>query len=189
MHVSPFSDTFAPLIRQVSDFPKPGVTFNDITPLLCDGAAFGHAIDWLATECRTWSVDVVVGIDALGFIVGASVAHALRCGFVPARKPGKLPRTTEAEGYRQPETRRGGDAHTEPRLEMHGDAFPSGVRVLIVDDVLGGGGTSLAVSRLVTRLSGQVIGFAFLLELVHLGGRQRLAPHEARTVVSYTLEA
>lgn len=188
MHVSPFSARLTPLIERCVDFPKPGVTFNDITPLLADRAAFADSIDWLAAECRKWSVDLAVGIDALGFIVGASLAHALRIGFVPARKPHKLPGTPAGELYGVPETRRGGDAHTQPRLEIPTHAISARARVVIVDDVLGGGGTSSAVARLVTRLSGEVVGFAFLLELEHLGGRRRLVPADACTVVSYSLE-
>lgn len=163
------------------------MTFNDITPLLADGPSFRAAIDWLTTEARALGTETVLGTDALGFIVGSALAHALGVGFIPVRKPGKLPAPRLSEPYDPPETKRAHDTGAPPVLEVHRDSIEPGTRILIVDDVLGGGGTSLAVARLASALKGRVTGFAFLLELRHLGGRKRLADHQVRTVVSYSL--
>jgi adenine phosphoribosyltransferase len=157
------------LVRDVPDFPKPGITFKDITPLLADAAGFALAIDSLATKVRSLGVKAVVGIESRGFIIGAPVARALGTGFVPVRKPGKLPARTHRVDYA---LEYGSDA-----LEMHHDAMAPhghGVAVLIVDDVLATGGTAKATAELVRSAGGVVAGFAFLLELSFLNGRTRL---------------
>lgn len=154
------------LIRDVPDFPSPGVLFKDVTPWLADGAAFSSAIDTLARHFSARAVDVVVGVEARGFIVASPVALALRTGFVPARKPGKLPWRVATREYSL--------EYGSGSLEIHEDAIRPGDRVVIVDDVLATGGTAGAAIALVEQLGGEVTGLGFLLELAHLGGRARL---------------
>jgi adenine phosphoribosyltransferase len=163
--------TWAALIRDVPDFPKPGITFKDITPLLADPEAFAEVVDRLAEPFVGRGITKVVGIEARGFVVAAPVAHRLGAGFVPVRKPGKLPWETASEAY---ELEYGTD-----ELEVHLDAIAPGEKVLVVDDVIATGGTALAAARLVEGLGGQVVGLAFLLELAFLGGADRLGelPH------------
>jgi len=163
--------TWAALIRDVPDFPKPGITFKDITPLLADPEAFAEVVDRLAEPFVGRGVTKVVGIEARGFVVAAPVAHRLGAGFVPVRKPGKLPWETASEAY---ELEYGTD-----ELEVHLDAIAPGEKVLVVDDVIATGGTALAAARLVEGLGGQVVGLAFLLSLAFLGGTDRLGelPH------------
>jgi len=170
----------AKLVRDVPDFPKPGIMFKDITPLLGDAKGFAHAIDGLTDKVRGLGARAVVGIESRGFIVGAPVARALGLGFVPVRKPGKLPAKTRRVEYA---LEYGSDA-----LEMHHDALhPHGhaVPVLIVDDVLATGGTAAATARLIEEAGGKVAGFAFLIELGFLGGRSRLAGHHIVSLLSY----
>jgi adenine phosphoribosyltransferase len=160
----------ASYVRDVPDFPKPGIMFKDITPLLGDGKAFAAAIDRLSERVAALAPRAIVGIESRGFIVGAPVARALGVGFVPVRKPGKLPARTRRVEYA---LEYGSDA-----LEMHHDALHphgSSVPVVIVDDVLATGGTAAATARLIEDAGGRVVGFAFLIELAFLGGRQRLA--------------
>jgi len=164
-------------IRDVPDFPSPGVTFKDITPLLADTGAFRGAVDALAGEFTAQRVDKVVGIEARGFILAAPVAYRLGVGFVPARKAGKLPWTSEGEAYVL--------EYGDDRLEVHADAVIAGERVLIVDDVLATGGTAEAVLRLIDRLGGEVVGLGFLLELGFLGGRERLPGRHVSSLLSY----
>lgn len=164
-------------IRDVPDFPKPGVSFKDITPLLADVDAFRFAIDVIADGVLADSVDKVVGVEARGFITAAPVAYRIGAGLIPARKAGKLPWSSEGEAYVL--------EYGDDRLEVHADAFVAGERVLIVDDVLATGGTAEAIVRLVERLGGVVVGLAFLLELVFLGGREKLAGHNVTTLLSY----
>jgi adenine phosphoribosyltransferase len=163
--------TWAALIRDVPDFPKPGITFKDITPLLADPEAFAEVVDRLAEPFVGRGITKVVGIEARGFVVAAPVAHRLGAGFVPVRKPGKLPWETASEAY---ELEYGTD-----ELEVHLDAIAPGEKVLVVDDVIATGGTALAAARLVEGLGGQVVGLAFLIELAFLGGADRLGelPH------------
>ena len=158
----------APFIRPIPDFPKPGILFRDITPLLADGAAFAHAIDRLAAAWRAEQLDAVAGIEARGFLFAAPVAVALGVGVIPVRKPGKLPAATIAHEY---ELEYGRD-----RLEMHADTLAHHARVLVVDDVLATGGTAAACVKLVEAAGGVVAGAAFLVEIAPLGGRERLAP-------------
>jgi adenine phosphoribosyltransferase len=165
------------LIRDVPDFPKPGITFKDITPLLGDGRAFGHAIDLLAEAIGRHRPEALVGIESRGFIFAAPVARALGIGFVPVRKPGKLPHRTRRVDY---DLEYGTDA-----LEMHHDALASGVRVVIVDDVLATGGTAAAAGRLVRDAGGMLAGFAFAIELGFLSGRSRLVGHDVDALISY----
>ena len=162
---------WAGLIRDVEDFPKPGVTFKDITPLLADPVAFAEVVDRIAEPFVGRGITKVVGIEARGFVVAAPVAHRLAAGFVPVRKPGKLPWETASEAY---ELEYGTD-----ELEVHLDAIAPGEKVLVVDDVIATGGTALAAARLVEGLGGQVVGLAFLIELAFLGGADRLGelPH------------
>ncbi len=170
-------DALKTLIRQVPDFPKPGILFYDITTLLADGAGLRQAIDCLADPYRDAGIDLVVGIESRGFIFGAAVADRLGVGFVPVRKPGKLPSTTVRVEY---ELEYGTDA-----LEMHADAVASGQRVLVVDDLLATGGTARAVVDLVSGRGADVHAVAFLIELEALGGRDRLAGQEVFAVLRY----
>ncbi len=165
-------------VRDIPDFPRPGIVFKDITPLLLDAAALDQAVSELAALARPLSVDLVVAAEARGFILGAALARELGVGFVPARKPGKLPSETVSAEY---VLEYGIDA-----LEMHADALAGGIRVLVHDDLLATGGTAAAVCKLVEELGAVVAGCAFLVELSFLDGRARLAPHEVLTVIEYT---
>ncbi len=164
-------------VHDVPDFPKPGILFRDITPMLADGPAFAAAIDQLDELTRSISYTRIIGIESRGFIFGAALAQKRRCGFVPIRKPKKLPRATVRETYAL--------EYGEDTLEMHEDALIKGERALIIDDVLATGGTAEAAGRLVSRSRGEVAGFAFLIELDFLNGRSRLAPHSVATVLHY----
>ena len=155
-------------LLDVPDFPKPGIVFKDITPLLADASVFETTIDLLAEAIAPHEPDVVVGIESRGFLFGPALALRLGKGFVPVRKPGKLPRATHRVEYA---LEYGTDA-----LEMHVDALPSGARVVVVDDVLATGGTARATGELVRRAGGSVVGYAFLIELGFLGGAGKLAP-------------
>jgi adenine phosphoribosyltransferase len=168
---------WAALIRDVPDFPKPGITFKDITPLLADPVAFAEVVDRLAEPFVGRGVTKVVGIEARGFVVAAPVAHRLGAGFVPVRKPGKLPWETASEAY---ELEYGTD-----ELEVHLDAIAPGEKVLVVDDVIATGGTALAAARLVEGLGGEVVGLAFLIELAFLGGADRLGELPHVSLVTY----
>jgi adenine phosphoribosyltransferase len=164
-------------VHDVPDFPKPGILFRDITPLLADGPAFAAAIEQLDELTRDVRYTRIIGIESRGFIFGAALAQRRKCGFVPIRKPKKLPRATVRETYAL--------EYGEDTLEMHEDALIMGERALIVDDVLATGGTAEAAARLVSRSLGEVAGFAFLIELDFLNGRGRLAPHSVATVLHY----
>jgi len=153
------------LIRDIPDFPAPGITFRDITPVLADPGAFAAAVDAMATPWRGTPPDAVAGVESRGFILGAALALELGCGFVPLRKPGKLPGPTLSQPYRL--------EYGSDRLEVHADALPAGARVLVVDDVLATGGTLRAAIALLRRQGAQVIGADVLVELVPLGGRDR----------------
>ena len=156
-------------IRDVPDFPKPGVVFKDITPLLADAGAFAICIDALASPWRARRIDAVCGIESRGFIFGAALAHALDAGFVPLRKPGKLPSATIGVDYAL--------EYGTARLEMHADALEhvggQDVRVLIVDDVLATGGTLAAARELLLRGGAEIVGASVVIELTTLGGRSR----------------
>ena len=156
------------LIREVPDFPQPGIVFKDITPLLANGPAWQQVIDQLANRYRN-QIDVVLGIESRGFIFGSALAYALGCGHALVRKPGKLPAATFAASY---ELEYGTDT-----VEIHQDAFPSDSRVLLIDDLLATGGTAQAALSLAEKLQARIVEAAFLIELSFLGGRERLAPH------------
>ncbi|MBU7599964.1 adenine phosphoribosyltransferase [Streptomyces sp. P38-E01] len=155
-------------IRDVADYPKPGVTFKDITPLLADPLAFTALTDALANRCAEYGATKIVGLEARGFILGAPVAVRAGVGFVPARKAGKLPGPTLGQNYAL--------EYGAAEIEIHADALSAGDRVLVVDDVLATGGTAEASVELVRRAGAQVAGVCVLLELGFLGGRERLAP-------------
>lgn len=167
------------LIRDIPNFPKPGIVFKDITPLLADGSAFAEVVDRMAERYRG-RVDMVLGIESRGFIVGAAVAYALRCGLAVVRKPGKLPYSKVKADY---ELEYGTDT-----LEIHRDAFGHPCRVLVVDDLLATGGTAGAAASLVRQLGGEVVEAAFLVELSFLGGRDRLKPAEVFSLIQYDAE-
>ena len=167
-------------IRDIPDFPKPGIVFKDITPLLLDPAALDAAVSGIADYARPLNVDLVVAAEARGFILGAAVARELGVGFVPARKPGKLPAETVSAEYI---LEYGVDA-----LEMHADALRDGARVLLHDDLLATGGTARAVAELAEGAGAVIAGCAFLVELAFLGGREKLAPYDVHTLISYDAE-
>jgi adenine phosphoribosyltransferase len=162
-------------VRDVPDFPRPGIVFKDIMPLLADAEALHQAVDELAEWAEPRKVDVVVGAEARGFILGAAVAYKLGCGFVAARKPGKLPYLTVGAKYA---LEYGFDA-----LEMHVDALKPGTRVLVHDDLLATGGTAGALCGLVEQAGGVVAGCAFVIELAFLNGRERLQGYDVRSLV------
>jgi adenine phosphoribosyltransferase len=170
-------DALKDKIRNVPDFPKAGILFYDITTLLQDPGGFRAAIDALALPFEKQQIDLVVGIESRGFIFGAVVADRIGAGFTPVRKPGKLPSKTVRATY---DLEYGSDS-----LEMHADAVSHGQRVLIVDDLLATGGTARATTDLVKGLGGQVHALAFLIELVALNGRQRLAGEHIHSVLKY----
>jgi adenine phosphoribosyltransferase len=165
------------LIRDIADYPRPGIVFKDITPLLLDPRALDAAVARLALLARDLEIEYVVAAEARGFILGGALARALRAGFVPARKPGKLPHTTVAHEY---ELEYGIDA-----LEVHADALAGGARVLIHDDLLATGGTAAALCELVERLGGEIVACVFLIELVALRGRERLAGRRVEALISF----
>jgi adenine phosphoribosyltransferase len=165
------------LIREIPDFPKPGILFKDITPLLADAAGLSLAVELMANPFRKARVDMVVGAESRGFIFGIAVAQALNAGFIPVRKPGKLPHRKCARTF---ELEYGTDT-----LEMHADALNGKHRVLMVDDLLATGGTMKACCDLVQNLGGQIIGISVLIELTMLNGRQRLAPLDVEAVLRY----
>lgn len=164
-------------IRDVPDFPKPGIMFKDITPLLADPTAYSTLIDELVVGLGRGTVDKVVGVEARGFIVAAPVAYHMAAGFVPVRKAGKLPHDTDAQSYAL--------EYGEETLEIHRDAILPGERVAIVDDVLATGGTARATARLVEGLGGRVTGLAFAIELDFLKGRAQLAGYDVLSLLHY----
>ena len=165
------------IIREVPDYPKPGVTFYDLTTLFKNGHAFTTVIERLAARFKDDKIDVVVGIEARGFMVASALAYEFGLGIVPVRKPGKLPCPRTGEDYTL--------EYGEGRLEVHDDAFERGQRALIVDDVLATGGTAAATGKLVERLGAVACGYAFLLELRFLKGRERLLSDNVFSLVSY----
>jgi len=164
-------------VRDIPDFPRPGILFRDITPLLLDAGALDAAVGGLAERVQGTQVDLVVAAEARGFILGAALARQLGAGFVPARKPGKLPAETISAEYA---LEYGIDA-----LEVHADALADGARVLVHDDLLATGGTAGALCDLVADLGAEIVGCAFLVELTFLEGRQRLAPHDVHSLIEY----
>jgi adenine phosphoribosyltransferase len=164
-------------IRDIPDFPKPGVVFKDITPLLADVNAFRFTVDAIADHFAGQTVDKVLGIEARGFIAAAPVAYRFGAGFVPVRKAGKLPWEVEREEY---VLEYGSDL-----LEIHRDAVAPGEKVLIVDDVMATGGTAEATIRLVETLGGEIVGLGFILELAFLGGRERVKGRDVLSLLTY----
>jgi adenine phosphoribosyltransferase len=165
------------IIREVPDFPKPGILFYDITTLLKDAAGLKAVIDALQSHYRDTRVDLVLGIEARGFIFAPALAYALGAGFIPVRKPNKLPAKTIRETY---QLEYGTDS-----LEIHADAIQPGQNVLIVDDLLATGGTAAAVGRLVEKLGGKVAGFGFVVELDFLKGRDKLPGYDVFSLLQY----
>jgi adenine phosphoribosyltransferase len=167
-------------IRDIPDFPKPGIVFKDVTPLLANGPLFGKTIDLIAERYRGQKIDTVLGIESRGFIFGSALAYKLGAGFSVVRKPGKLPYQTHSASY---QLEYGTDS-----LEIHIDALPRHARVVIADDLIATGGTAAATAQLVTQLGATVVECAFVIELGFLNGRQRLAPHGVFSVLRYDSE-
>jgi adenine phosphoribosyltransferase len=165
------------LIREIPDFPRPGIVFKDLTPLLADAGALKRAVRALAELARPLRVDCVVAAEARGFLLGPALALELGAGFVLARKPGKLPYETVSAEYLL--------EYGADQLELHTDAVSRGARVLVHDDLLATGGTATALCELVEQLGGEVVGCGFLIELAFLGGRARLAPREVHALLSF----
>ena len=170
-------DQIRTLIRDIPDFPQPGIVFKDITPLLADENAFSSVIDLIVVHYGRGNIDKVAGIEARGFILASPVAYHFGAGFVPVRKAGKLPWESEKEEYAL--------EYGTATLEIHKDGISPGERVLIVDDVLATGGTALATARLIERLGGKVVGIACLIELAFLNGREKLPDYEFFSLISY----
>jgi len=165
------------LVREIPDYPKPGVTFRDITPLLGNADGFARSVDELVHRFSGVGVDRVLGMEARGFILAAPVAYRLHAGFIPVRKAGKLPWAVVREEYSL--------EYGKDKLEIHRDAIHPGERILIIDDVLATGGTAEATARLVEALDGEVVGLGFLIELDGLNGRDRLQGHRIESLVHY----
>jgi adenine phosphoribosyltransferase len=176
MTTTPMLDLDA-YVRDVPDFPKPGIMFKDISPLLQDATAFSTAIDRLVAHYKSLAIDYVVGIESRGFLVGAPLAYHLGKGFIPVRKPGKLPARTEAIEYAL--------EYGSGTLEIHADALAPGQRLLVVDDLLATGGTVAATRALVERLGGQVVAAGFLIELAFLNGREKLPGLDVHALLTY----
>jgi adenine phosphoribosyltransferase len=170
-------DVLKAAIRDVPDFPKKGIVFKDITTLLQDGALFRRAGDLMAEMCRAHPADKVVAIESRGFILGGLLADRLGLGFVPVRKPGKLPARTLSASYAL--------EYGTDSVEIHADALRRGERILVIDDVIATGGTARAVGELAARLGATVSAFAFLIELGFLQGRAKLAGHEVLSLIQY----
>ena len=174
--MTPESAWLASHLRDVPDFPEPGIVFKDVTPLLADAEAFRAVVDAVADHATALGVDTVVGVEARGFIFAAAVAYRVGAGFVPVRKPGKLPWTTVSETYAL--------EYGTDTLEVHDDALGASDTVLVVDDVLATGGTAAATCRLVERLGGRIAGLAFVVELGFLGGRAKLTDHDILSLIT-----
>jgi len=179
---SPSSESLdlAAYVRDIPGFPKPGIVFKDITPLLADAAALDAAVRALADHARPLDVEFVVAAEARGFLLGPALARELGAGFVLARKPGKLPHDTVRSEYLL--------EYGTDSLELHSDAVAAGARVLVHDDLLATGGTAQALCSLVEQLEGEVVGCAFLIELAFLDGREQLEPHAVHALLRYDSE-
>ena len=164
-------------IHDVPDFPEPGIVFKDIMPLLADPASLRETVDLLAEWARPRRPDVILGAEARGFILGAALAYVLGCGFVAARRPGKLPWKTISATYAL--------EYGENSLELHADAIEHGQRVLVHDDVLATGGTARAIADLAEQLGGEVVGVAFVIELGFLNGREQLDGYDVSSLITY----
>ena len=164
-------------IREIPNFPKEGIGFKDITTLLKDGEAFKYAVDEMVKDLQDKKVDVIVGPEARGFLMGTPVAYAMGIGFVPVRKPGKLPGQTESYDY--------GLEYGTDTLEIHKDAIKPGQRVAIVDDLLATGGTMEAAAKLIEKLGGEVVSMQFLIELEFLNGKENLSQYDINSLIKY----
>jgi adenine phosphoribosyltransferase len=164
-------------IRDVPDFPEPGIVFKDIMPLLADPATFAETVDLLADWIEPRKPDVILGAEARGFILGAALAYKLGSGFVAARRPGKLPWKTVSASYAL--------EYGENALELHADAIGAGARVLVHDDVLATGGTAAAICDLAEQLGGEIVGVAFVIELGFLEGRKHLESYDVHSLITY----
>lgn len=171
------SNDLASLVRNIPDFPQPGIQFKDITTLIGNGPAFNQVISTMVERYRTAGIDIVAGVESRGFIFSAPIALHLGVGLVPVRKPGKLPADTYEIEYEL--------EYGSNKLEIHRDAVPPGARVLVVDDLLATGGTILAASQLIERAGGSVAELAFVIELTFLGGREKLAGYPIYSVIQY----
>lgn len=170
---------FASFIRNVPDFPVKGIQFKDITTLIQDGELFAQTIDYMYNPFRDKDIEKIAAVEARGFIFGAALSYKLNVGFVPIRKPGKLPAETVVEEY---ELEYGKDS-----IEIHADAIKKGERVLLIDDLLATGGTAAASARLVKKLGGDIVGYSFLVELTELKGRELLKDYEVHSLIKFDL--
>jgi adenine phosphoribosyltransferase len=171
------SERIAGAVRDVPDFPKKGIIFKDITPILSDGPLFKESIDLFLNACRPLNPDKIVGIDARGFLFGSAVAYQLGCGFIPVRKKGKLPYKTTETSYTL--------EYGEATVEMHIDAVSPGDRIVLIDDLLATGGTSAAAAKLISQAGGNLLEAQFLIELAFLNGRTHLSPTPVRSFLTY----
>jgi adenine phosphoribosyltransferase len=170
-------DNLRAAVRDVADFPRPGIVFKDITPILSDGKLFKNSIDLFLGRCRDREIDKIVGIDARGFLFGSAVAYELGAGFVPIRKKGKLPYRTNRAAYTL--------EYGEAEMEMHIDAIIPGERIVLVDDLLATGGTSASAATLIRKIGGNLIEAQFLIELEFLHGRDTVAPTPVFSFLKY----
>jgi len=173
----PRLDTIRGLIRDIPDFPKPGIMFKDITPLLSNPAAFNHCLELFEERFDGETIDAIVGMESRGFIFGAALASRMNLAFVPARKPGKLPAEVERVEYAL--------EYGTDSLEIHKDGLSKGQRVLVVDDLIATGGTAKATGELIERMGAQVAAFAFVIDLTFLDGKAKLAPSRVESLLLY----
>jgi adenine phosphoribosyltransferase len=164
-------------IRNISDFPVKGIQFKDITTLLKDNESFKYSVDMVAEHCKEYQIDFIAGIEARGFIIGAPVAYKLGVGFLPIRKPNKLPSEVESISYQL--------EYGENTLEMHKDAISDGDRIMVVDDLLATGGTTAAVFKLIEKLGGKIVGASFIIELTFLNPRKKMKKYDIFSLVEY----
>lgn len=168
-------ETISSAIRDINDFPKKGIVFKDVTPVLQSGELFSEVIDIFASELKNTAPDCIAAIESRGFIFGAALSYKLKCGFVPVRKKGKLPYKTLGESYEL--------EYGTATIEIHQDAIKKGQKVLVLDDLLATGGTAYAAVSLVEKLGGKVIGLNFLMELAFLNGRTKLSGYPVRSLI------
>ncbi len=168
---------FASYIRNIPDFPKDGIQFKDITTLIKDGELFAQAVDYMYDPFRHEDIDKIAAVEARGFIFGGALSYKLNVGFVPIRKPGKLPAETVSEEYDL--------EYGKDKIEIHADAIEMGEKILIIDDLLATGGTAAATCKLIEKLGGKVIGLSFLIELTELKGREKLKNYKVHSLVTY----
>jgi len=173
----PCIDLLRALVRDIPDFPKPGILFKDITPLLADPRGFNHCLDLFEDRFQGAPLDAIVGMESRGFIFGAALAARMHVAFVPARKPGKLPAEVERIEYAL--------EYGTDSLEIHKDGLEPGERVLVVDDLIATGGTAKATGDLIERMGAVVAAYAFVIDLAFLDGKAKLAPHRVETLLEY----